>query len=314
MSKKQKRSGSKVAIVILIILIAVVAITGFKIWMGNYNSLVPDRDEDSSLLASKDRINILIVGTDVNDIINDTGRADSIMVAGVDLKNESISLLSLPRDSYVEISGHGKDKINHSYAYGGIDLTRETVQNLLNIPIDYYVVTNFAGFEKIVDILGGVDIDVDKRMYHHTYYGTIDLQPGPQTLNGEQALQYVRYRSDAMGDVKRVERQRNFISAVLNKAFAAENIGKLPQLISNLDDVVQSDLSNAQMLKLAKLLKDMPMSDLRSETAPGDFGSISGISYWMLDKEELSALVYDMFVADPVASDEEGGQNQADGN
>ena len=193
-------------------------------------------------------------------------------------------------------------------------MTRETVQNLLNIPIDYYVVTNFAGFEKIVDILGGVDIDVDKRMYHHTYYGTIDLQPGPQTLNGEQALQYVRYRSDAMGDVKRVERQRNFISAVLNKAFAAENIGKLPQLISNLDDVVQSDLSNAQMLKLAKLLKDMPMSDLRSETAPGDFGSISGISYWMLDKEELSALVYDMFVADPVASDEEGGQNQADGN
>lgn len=310
MSRKHKRSGSKVAIIILIILIVVVAITGFKIWMGNYSSLIPDRDEDSSLLASKNHINLLIVGTDVNNIVGDNGRADSIMVAGIDLKNESISLLSLPRDSYVPISGHGKDKINHSYAYGGIDLTKETVQKLLNIPIDYYVVTNFAGFEKIVDILGGVEIDVDKRMYHHTYYGTIDLQPGLQILNGEQALQYVRYRSDAMGDVKRVERQRNFISAVLNKALAAENIGKLPQLISNLNNVVQSDLSNSQMLKLAKLLKDMPMGDIRSETAPGNFGSISGISYWMLNDQELADLVYDMFVADPAAATDAGDQTE----
>ncbi|MGI5892511.1 MAG: LCP family protein [Bacillota bacterium] len=305
MSKKnKKRAGSKVAIIILVILIIVVAYAGFSIWLDNYNSLVPDRSDDSDLLSSETRINILIMGTDVNDLIKDTGRADSIMVAGIDLKHKNVSLLSLPRDSYVEIPGHGLDKINHSFAYGGIDSTKETVKNLLNIPIDYYVVTNFNGFKEIVDILGGVEIDVDKRMYHRTYDGVIDLQPGLQVLDGEKALQYVRFRSDAMGDVKRVERQRIFISAIIKEALAAENISKLPQVITKLDKVLESDLNAAQMLKLGKIIQDIPAESLQSATAPGNFGSISGISYWMLDKEELDNLVFDFFVADPENTEE----------
>ncbi|MGI6361956.1 MAG: LCP family protein [Bacillota bacterium] len=280
--RRQKKNGSKVAIIILIILIVVVGFTGLKLWLGDSGGF-------------GDRVNVLIVGTDENDVNRDSGRADAIIVASIDFKNEDLSLLSLPRDSYVEIPGHGSDKINHSFSYGKIELTRKTAENLLDVPIKYYVQTDFSGFEEIVDILGGVEIDVDKRMYKKTYYGTIDLQPGLQTLNGEEALQYVRFRNDPMGDVKRVERQRIFISAVLDETFATENITKLPKVLSSLSKVLDTNLSSSQLIKLGNMVKDIPAANIKSETAPGNFGSKNGVSYWIINESELKTMVDDLF-------------------
>ena len=188
--------------------------------------IVPDRT-DSAYEYRDDRINVLIVGTD-QGAADDVGRADSLMVANVDLKNKVVNIISLPRDSRVEIPGHDKSKINHSFAYGGIDLTKETVEDLMGIPIDYYAITNFEGFETIVNILGGVDLYVEKDMSAHTYYGDIDLHEGQQHLDPNQALGYVRYRYDAMGDIARAGRQQKFMKAVFEEALKPSNLPKLP--------------------------------------------------------------------------------------
>jgi len=131
-----------------------------------------------------------------------------MFVATIDEATKSVSLLSVPRDTRVKIPGHGWDKINHAYANGGSQLSQKAVENLLGIPIDYYVTIDFAGFYKIVDAVGGVDVDVEKRMYYEDPYDelVIDIQPGMQHMNGKTAIQYVRYR-DSEGDIGRIERQ-----------------------------------------------------------------------------------------------------------
>ena len=128
-------------------------------------------------------------------------------------------MLSIPRDSRVKIDGHGWDKINHAYAYGGSKLSKSVVEKLLGIPIEYTVVMNFQGFVRMIDALGGVTIDVEKRMYYSDPYDDdrglyIDLHPGVQKLNGKAAIEYVRYR-DEEGDIGRVARQQKFLTALL---------------------------------------------------------------------------------------------------
>ena len=184
------------------------ALLGLHFYMQRaVNDLVPERPEDEEYLRG--RINVLVVGTDAEEY--DSGRADSIIVFNLDLDNKRVHALSIPRDSRVDIPGYkNKTKINHSYAYGGIELTKQTVENLLHVPIDYYAVTNFAGFEDIVETVGGVYIDVPIRMRTHTWYGDIDLQPGFQHLDGKSALAYVRWRGTATADIGRIERQQNF--------------------------------------------------------------------------------------------------------
>jgi len=293
---KRKRAKKKNIFIAVLVVIAVILI-GFNVWYNNYNSLIPDRGSlPEDVVFSQDRINLLFVGADDNnEDMPDSGRADAIIVASINLKDPSLFLLSIPRDSLVDIEGHDQNKINHSYAVGGIELTKSTVEDLLNIPIDYYAFTNFEGFKDIVDILGGVEIDVDKRMYYRTYDGLIDIEKGLQRLDGEKALQYVRYRHDALGDITRVERQQNFLIALAGEALAPENITKLPEVASKLMDSLDTDLSAGQVIKLAKLLKSMDSSMMESATLPGDFSSIKGISYWIPNKDNINALVLEHF-------------------
>jgi len=297
-NKRKKRTKKKnVFIAVLVILAAI--LFAFNIWYNNFNSLVPERGSlPEDMVFSQDRINLLFVGADDNnEEMPDGGRADSLIVASINLKEPNLFLLSIPRDTFVDIEGYGKDKINHSFSQGGIELTKSTVENLLHIPIDYYAVTNFAGFKDIVDILGGVEIEVDKRMYYRTYDGMIDIEKGYQRLDGEKALQYVRYRHDALGDITRVERQQNFLIALADEALAPENFTKLPEVASKLLDSMNTDLSAGQVVKLAKLLKSMDFGMMESATLPGNFSSIKGISYWMPNKDNIDQLVTQHFSA-----------------
>lgn len=306
-TKKKKKRARKKNIFITILVILAAILFAFNIWYNNFNSLVPERGNlPEDMVFSQDRINLLFVGADDNnEEMPDGGRADAIIVASINFKEPALFLLSIPRDTLVEIEGYGKDKINHSFSQGGIELTKSTVENLLHIPIDYYAFTNFAGFKDIVDILGGVEIEVDKRMYYRTYDGMIDIEKGLQRLDGEKALQYVRYRHDALGDITRVERQQNFLIALAAEALAPENFTKLPEVASKLMDSLDTDLSAGQVIKLSKLLKSMNSSMMESATLPGDFSSIKGISYWVPNTDNIDQLVLQHF-SDTQDTDENG--------
>ena len=294
----KKRHGCLKAFLILAILLILAAV-GLFAW--GWISIVPDREATNENYEFRnDRINVLVVGTDAGGTgENDTGRADSIMVFNLDLKHHVIAGISIPRDSRVEIPEHGETKINHSYAYGGIELTKQTVEDLLQVPIDYYAVTNFAGFEQVVEILGGVTLNVETEMHTHTYYGDIDLEPGVQHLDAQEALGYVRYRYDAGGDFARGQRQQQFLKAVFEEMVSTQNILKWPSLISAVTEVVETDFTVSQLTYLATCFAGMDMNtDFLSLTPEATTGSVGGGSYVFLDEEALAEMVQTYFIND----------------
>lgn len=236
----------------------------------------------SGLPFSEHRINILVLGVD--ERVDDKGRSDTMFVATIDVNSKEVSLLSVPRDTRVKIPGFGWDKINHAYAEGGVKLSRQATEDLLGIPIDYYAVINFAGFYKIVDAIGGVTIDVDKRMYYEDPYDNllIDFKPGVQHMDGKTAIKYVRYRG-LDGDIGRIERQQKFIKAMLQEVATPAVLTRIPAIIKEVNSVLTTDMSQAEMLNLAKMVNDASKKGLKTDTVPGRPGYIDQISYWLPD-------------------------------
>lgn len=296
-TKRRLKKPFRVALKLIVFVAVLIALLSGGLYAFGMMKIVPDRS-DSEYEYRDDRINVLIVGTD-QGAADEHGRADSIMIANVDLENKVINFLSIPRDSRVDIPGHGYNKINHSFAYGGIDLTKETVENLLEIPIDYYAITNFEGFENIVEILGGVDMYVEKDMSAHTYYGDIELTEGYQHLEPEQALGYVRYRYDAMGDVARAGRQQQFMKAVFEEAMKPANIIKLPALLGEISSFVETDFTTAQLLYLGFSFRGIQSStDIHTAVPDLYFDTIDGVSYVILDDDSVEELRDLMFIDD----------------
>lgn len=236
-------------------------------------------------ISAQDKVNILVMGVDERS--DDVGRSDTMFVLTVDTQTKSVSLLSIPRDTRLKIPGHGWDKINHAYAYGGHKLSQQAVEGLLGIPIDHYVLINFKGFQKIVDAVGGIDVDVEKRMhYEDPYDGTdglvIDLRPGVQHMDGRTAIQYVRYR-DEEGDIGRIQRQQKFIKALFKEVSSPSVIPRIPSLIREISATVKSDMSTAEMINLASILNDAYKQGLKTDMVPGKPAYIDDISYWLPD-------------------------------
>lgn len=301
-------------------LLAVILIGGLFIWYWgkSYDFLVPNRErtEDGKKIEtvfpySKEWINILVVGSDRTGKTYDAGRSDTIMVVGVDLKNKKINMLSIPRDTRVVIPGRKyASRINEAYSVGGVEKVKETVEGLLQIPIDYYAETNFEGFKEVVDILGGVEIDVEERMKAHTHYDNIDLQPGLQTLNGADALGYVRFRYNAAGDFGRAERQQKFLIAVAKKMTKPSNITKLPALMEQMENVIDTDLTIPQILRLAKDFAGITPEDVQHALLPVSGEYINGASYQIINQDEMEELVKQLFYPQ-AAEDMDDGKNDA---
>lgn len=301
--QRPKKSGRLLKVLIALLVMVAVALVGVHLYSQHMLSeIVPDRQETKYL---DDRVNILVVGTDADE--NGNGRADSIMVFNIDLKNDHVNVLSIPRDSRVDVPGRKyQTKINHSYAYGGIELTKETVENLLGVPIDYYATTNFAGFEDIVEILDGVYIDVPRRMKTHTWYGDIDLEPGYQLLDAEQALGFVRYRYDAGGDIARAERQQLFLKAVYERVRTMDVATKLPQVMDKVLEMVDTDLSAVQLLALVNHFKDMDLETAFVNETVAGHSQMLDASYWIIDEEAMQDAVQRLFFDEPAADDVSG--------
>lgn len=255
---------------------------------------------------SGNRINILLVGIDDGEIADpkiSPHRSDSMLLLGVHKGTGAVSLLSIPRDTRVAIPGQSSnDKFGHSFAYGGIDLTIATIRNFLKVPVHYYVVVDWQGFIRIVDSLGGVDLNVEADMNYEDPYANlkIHLKKGFQHLNGQQAGQYVRFRHDEMGDIGRVARQQKFLKALATQAIRPVNIMRLPQIWGILNESVQTNMTPWDFPKVFVAIPSLKNNKIQSDMIPGDFANIGGVSYWAPDQEETRKVVERLFIASPL--------------
>ncbi|MCL1940833.1 MAG: LCP family protein [Synergistaceae bacterium] len=288
--------------VFIIILLALSAGTA-----GAFLRLLPFISPDSETIKesisfddSSGTINILLVGLDYTD---GSERADSLALAVIDIDSKKVKIMSIPRDSRVPIPKKGWDKINHAYSYGKIDLQKEVVVNLMGLPINYYIVLNFKTFPPIIDLLGGVEIDVEKKLVYNDYSGKlfINIPKGLQTLDGKTALEYVRFRHDPLGDIGRISRQQKFIKEVIRKLQSPYILPKLPELVAEITNMINTDMSPAQAIQLASYLKDMKAGDLNCFMMPGKAAYIGAISYWLPDIPKASMLLADQY--DPETKD-----------
>ena len=234
-------------------------------------------------LESQGKFNILLMG---EDNVDGSRRSDTILFITVDIDDKNIRVLSLPRDTRVMIPGHGTQKLNHAFAYGGQDLMRATVTNYLGEPILYYMIVDYDSFPAFVDMLGGVEIDVPKRMRYVDRAGGLDIniQPGLQTLDGKTALHFVRFRKDALGDIGRIQRQQQFLKAMLKRAYDPRVIIRLPELAAQAMKIFRTDMSTSFALQLAGFIQNEVGRDkMLFSTLRGTPATIDGLSYWMGD-------------------------------
>lgn len=255
---------------------------------------------DASVLPADGKLHVLLIGEDDGLVAPGQkvrGRSDTLMVASFDPKTGEISLLSIPRDTRVAIPGKKhKEKINHAFAYGGIELTLQTVRQFLGIPIRYYAQIDTSGFRKLVDTIGGVPLDVEKDMKYTDKAGGlyIDLEAGPQILNGEQAEGYVRFRKTD-SDLARAERQQKFITAAVKQILKPGNLLKIDQLFRIAADTVQTNIPLGVGVRYLPMLKSLQGDKITSYTVEGEDAWIDGTYYYEPDVAKLEELVETYF-------------------
>lgn len=225
----------------------------------------------------------LILGLDRRPNTDDKGRTDAIILAIVNDQSHEITLLSIPRDTYVEIAGKGyKDKINHAYQYG-LETAIATVENFTEIQIDNYVLFTFDGFIKSIDAMGGVTVEVDKGIAYNSIMDLgIDnkLVEGEMLLDGEQALYFSRFRYDNQGDYGRNERQQQVLRAVLDQSKSLFSPAKLNEVLNILGDDVRTDLDPTNILDLAVQMSNYSSEDIKRISYNGNSDRFGEQNLW----------------------------------
>ncbi|NBD27595.1 LCP family protein [Paenibacillus glycinis] len=260
----------------------------------------------------KERVNILIMGGDNRGLKeNEKARSDSMMVVSIDPPTKSIHLFSVLRDTYVDIEGHGSDRINTAFALGGPELAMQTIGDITGLDIQYYVYTDFEGFKSVIDAIGGIqNFDVEKDMnYVDNADGNrydIHLKKGIQDLDGTKALQYARFRHDAMSDFTRTERQRKLLGAVADKMKNGWNLLKMKKIVDSVDGYIKTNIGVDDMIKLGQLgvsshiagqAQVPPMELIGGEKVGG--ASVLAIT----DEDKLLAFVQDELQKDSTVPD-----------
>lgn len=257
---------------------------------------IKDEVEEKLSAYSDSVINIALFGIDAED--GGVGRSDSIIIATIDTTHKKFKLTSIMRDSYVTIEGHGDDKINHAYAFGGPQLAIKTLNENFDLNIDDFVAVNFTTLPKIIDMLGGVTIDITSEEVSHI--PGIDTA-GTYTLTGEQALAYSRIRYASGGDYVRTDRQRTVLSKVFEKILSI-NFTQYPSLLSEILPMVQTNLDYSEILNLGNEVLKMEVTTLEQERFPRD-GYCEGkmidkIYYLTFDKENTVQQLHDYIFED----------------
>ncbi len=249
-----------------------------------------------------ERVNVLILGADLGDPLDSRApsRTDTMMLASFEPEEKKVDLISLPRDTRVNIKGKGLDKLGHAHAYGGTALAMDTVSKFLDIDVHYYLKIDYAGFRKFIDNLGGVRVNVPFDMNYRDPFDNpplhINLKKGWQTLNGEKALQYVRNREGyPNADIGRIQAQQALIDAVIDKVLSAGTILRLPVLADTLSSHLSTNMTPGEMSKYAFRAAGINKESINMYRIPGDSKYIDDIWYFLHDEkqtEELVSLVF----------------------
>lgn len=310
--QKKRKVKSRRKILYTLLIVSMVLLSGVIVFATNlsyqtkqamnkmYEPLERDKDTKDSMekklenaKAEDSAFTILLAGVD-NQEKAKYGRSDVLIVATVNPKTQKISMVSIPRDSRVYIPDlRYNDKINHSYAYGGINYTINTIENLLDIPIDYYISTDFQGFEDIVDTVGGIDVDVPFT-FKAQLTGSLKWKKyteGPMFLNGNEALAYVRMRkTDPKGDMGRNERQKAVVQEIINKGTSLSNITKIDDMIEDVGNNVKTNIPSSQYLGLIKMYQKIKNSPIEQLHVEGKDTSIRGVYYFIPDEDSIEEI------------------------
>ncbi|QKY69958.1 LCP family protein [Lentibacillus sp. CBA3610] len=243
----------------------------------------PERKQELDSAFNESRsINILLLGVDERE--NDQGRSDTMIVLSLNPNTNAMKMLSIPRDTRVEIPGHGMDKINHAYAFGDVGLSVETVEQMLDIPVHFYAQVNMEGFRQGVDALGGITVTNERAFSQDGE----DFPEGEIQLNGDEALSYIRMRKeDPRGDIGRNERQRDVIQAAIDEAASFSSITKVTNILDIIGDNVQTDLTFNQMQTLFTDYRQS-RNTIDSMELSGSGQYIGDIWYYIVPDEELN--------------------------
>ncbi len=264
-------------------------------------------------------VNILVMGLDeARDVegaqpTDLVGRTDTILLTRVDPEDKTVNVMSIPRDTRVDIPGYGMEKINQANFEGGAELAAQTVMhNFDNVEIDRYVRVSTAAFREIVDLVGGIEVNVPKAMkYEDKTQGlVIDLEPGLQTLNGDQAEQFARFRQDSYGDIGRVQRQQILLKALRQRLSHPRVLPKLPQIVRVLQTYIDTNLSAEEMLALAGFGLNLDSQNLHMVMLPGRFSDPEeySASFWISDEAAGRNLMRTYFDTEPTELVADGGQ------
>ncbi len=292
----------KIIITLLIILLALGAVFIYGSGLlGKVNNVeIPKKDDELGIKEEVTEIptitNILLFGIDEKSG-SEKGRSDSIMIASIDKKHSKIKLTSIMRDTYVDIPGHGMDKINHAFAFGGPELAIQTVNQNFDMNIREFATVDFEGLAHIIDTIGGVEIELKENEVSHVPGSVV----GTQILDGKQALAYSRIRKTGNGDFERTERQRIVLEKILKKGLNT-GISKYPKVLTTVLPYVDTSLSTNEMLKLGSSIFTSNIDDIEQFRIPMDDYSnpqlIDGIYYLVPDTLDINIGFLHKFIYD----------------
>lgn len=303
--RKKKRRLKKIPVIITVIVLMFVGYGSYLAYQtlqaasDSYDDLGREKSElrDKEVTISNDPVSILIMGVEDYASEYDRGRTDTLMVATFNPDDKRLQLLSIPRDTKVEIVGKDMvDKINHAYAYGGKEMTIETVENFLDIPIDYYATVNFEAFKNIVDILGGITVDVPFDFEQNSddrVAEKLQFYEGEMELDGRHALAYARMRmSDPLGDIGRNQRQQQVIKAIIDKALSPGTVTKIDDLVNEVGRNVETNMRISEGLAFLKKYSDFDVSNIEQIKLETHSEMINGIDYQVPNYDSLEEVKY----------------------
>ncbi len=221
--------------------------------------------------------------------VAESSRSDTILVA-----KAGKGVLSVPRDTLVEIPGYGEDKINAAFAYGGPKLTVETLEDLTGLSIGNYIVVDFSGVEDIVDALGGVELEVEEPISIGLDGRKVEVPAGRQNLDGLQALAYVRYRGGPTADIGRIAHQQKFLSALVREATSPSKVLRWPATFAAIRDNTETNMNFFEVARYVirtGVLTGLLGGSAELETYPGTPQYIGGIAYWVPERDSAAPLI-----------------------
>lgn len=301
--KKKKLNKKGIALLAIILLLA-----GGGGWYAYQQLFQPQMGDtlpifDEELLDSDHTVDILLMGMDARGS-ETVGRTDTIMLLSLHTGEKKAALISIPRDTLVKNPRGHNTKVNGLNATDGPEAACRAVSELLRVNVDHYVLLNFDGFAAIIDILGGIDMNVPAAMYHWDPVDPelqIDIKAGQQHMDGQTALNYVRFRGTPSADIGRVQRQQEFLKTLYAELMQTKTIKKLPAMVTEMYEYVATDMTVKEMASLANLARDFSPEDIVSATLPGSNYYTDAVgSCWKADADIAPRLIEALLAGESV--------------